>query len=46
MAEPHPRAELDQPGRLGRSGGVLLDPEPLGGTPQQRRVADGLGGRQ
>ena len=39
------RADLDQPGRLGRRGRVGADPEPLGRAPQQRRVADRLGRR-
>jgi hypothetical protein len=46
MAEAHQRAELDQPGRLGRSGRVLADPELLEGAPQQGRVADRVGRRR
>ena len=42
MSEPHPRSDLDQACRLGRSRRIRSDPEPLGGTPQQRHVADRL----
>ena len=42
MTEPHPGAELDQPVRLGRRGGVGADPEHLGRTPQQGHVPDRL----
>ena len=45
MAEPHPRAELDQPGRLGRRCRVRSDAQPLGCAQQQRDIADRLGGR-
>ena len=45
MAEPHPDAELDQRGLLGRPARVASDPEPLGRAPQQAHVADRLGRR-
>ena len=45
MAEPHPDAELDQPGLLGRPPRVASDPELLGRPPQQAHVADRLGRR-
>ena len=45
MAEPPPRADLEQT-RLGRRRrGLGSEPEPLCGPPQHRRVADGLGRR-
>ncbi len=46
MPEPHPRADLDQGGRLGRFRRGGPDAEPLGRAPQQRHVADRLGRRQ
>ena len=45
MPEPHPRAELDQPGRLGRRGRGGADPQLLSRAPQQGDVAQGLGRR-
>ena len=47
MREAHARAELDQPGVLGRPAGLAADPEPLGGAPEQAQIAQRLGrGRQ
>jgi hypothetical protein len=46
MAEAHPCADLDQARRLGRGCRVGADAEQLGGTPQQRDVADRLRRRQ
>ena len=45
VAEAHPRADLEQTGRLGRSRRLDRDPEPVGGTPEQRWIADRLGTR-
>ena len=45
MVEAHPRAELDQPGRLGRRCCARSDAQPLRCAKQQRDVADRLGGR-
>jgi hypothetical protein len=45
VPEPHPDAELDQPGLLGRPARVASDPKPRGGAPQQAHVADRLGRR-
>ena len=45
MPEPHPRAELDQAGLFGRDGRARTQVELTGGSPQDRDVAEGLGGR-
>ena len=46
MPEPHPQAHLEQPGSLGRCRGASPDPEPLGCTPEQSRIADRFGSRR
>ncbi len=45
MSEPHPDAEIDQRGLLGRLPRVASDPELLGRAPQQAHVADRFGRR-
>ena len=45
MAEAHPGADLEQPGRLGRLSAAPVIAEPLGRAPQQRRIAGRLGRR-
>ena len=42
MPEPHARADLDQPGSLGRPDCVGSDPESLGSAPEQGDVAERL----
>ena len=46
MAKPHSGAELEQAGLGCRRGGVGPDREPLGGSPHEQRVADGIGRRE
>ena len=46
MAKPHACADLEQPRLCGGLGRVAIDARGRGGPPQQRRVADGVGGRQ
>lgn len=43
MSKADPLADRQQSGGLCRPNGVGCDPEPLGSTPQQRRLADRLG---
>ena len=42
MPEPHARADLDQPGGLGRRDRVGFDAESLGRAPEQGDVAERL----
>jgi len=44
VAKDDPRANGQQPVGFRRSGGVSADAKASGGPPQQRRVADRLGG--
>jgi hypothetical protein len=45
MPEPHPDADLEQPGRFGKTGRLGAEPEPAGRPPHQHRVAGRLGRR-
>ena len=45
MPEPHPGAQLKQPGLGRRRRGPIRDPQPAGRPPQQHRVSGGLGRR-
>ena len=46
MPEPDPVAELDQPGFLGRGGGVGAESQEAGSAPEDRRVTERLRGRR
>jgi hypothetical protein len=46
MTKAHARADLEQAGLGWCRGGVRGDTEPLGGAPNEQRVAHGIGRRE
>ena len=46
VPEPHLRADLEQPGVDGGRRGLRIDAEPLGRSPHEQRLADGIGRRE